>query len=58
MTPADDRTGHAAVPTLLEGSVLHRRARPRANAFTYPAFCLRIPLSRIDALPALGVAHL
>jgi DUF1365 family protein len=59
MTPTDDRAGRAAVmvPSLVEGSVMHRRVRPRANAFTYPAFCLRIPLSRIDTLPALGVPH-
>ena len=30
---------------LVEGTVMHRRAHPVANAFRYPAFCLRIPLS-------------
>ena len=39
-----------------------RRDRARApaaggNAFTYPAFCLRLPLSQLAALPAAGVAH-
>lgn len=31
---------------LVAGSVMHRRARPVVNAFRYPAFCLRIPLSQ------------
>jgi DUF1365 family protein len=35
---------------LVAGAVMHRRTRPVANAFRYPAFCLRIPLSaRADA---------
>jgi DUF1365 family protein len=33
------------------GEVLHRRLRPAANAFRYPVFFLRIPLSRLDELP-------
>ena len=47
------------MPTLalIHGEITHRRRRPRANAFTYPAFCLRLPLSQLDALPALGIAH-
>jgi len=36
---------------------MHRRSRPARNAFTYPAFCLRLPLSRLDELPALGIAR-
>jgi DUF1365 family protein len=44
-------------PALVEGRVMHRRTRPAANAFTYPAFCLRLPLSRLEALPALGIAR-
>jgi DUF1365 family protein len=36
---------------------MHRRTRPAPNAFIYPAFCLRLPLSRLDALPGLGIAH-
>jgi DUF1365 family protein len=47
----------ADAPALIEGQVMHRRARPARNAFTYPAFCLRLPLSRLDALPALGIAR-
>ena len=38
----------AATPlglALVHGEVAHRRARRAANAFTYPAFCLRLPLS-------------
>ena len=35
---------------LVAGEVMHRRTHPVANAFRYPAFCLRIPLSaRPDA---------
>jgi len=30
---------------------MHRRARPAVNEFTYPAFCLRVPLSRLAELP-------
>jgi DUF1365 family protein len=44
-------------PAIVEGSVVHSRTRPAANAFRYPAFCLRLPLAGLDALPALGVAH-
>jgi DUF1365 family protein len=47
----------AAGPTLVEGHVMHRRTRPVHNAFVYPAFCLRLPLSRLDSLPGLGVAR-
>jgi DUF1365 family protein len=36
---------------------MHRRSRPAANAFSYPAFCLRLPLSALDALPARGIAR-
>ena len=35
----------------------HRRARPAPNAFTYPAFCLRVPLSQLATLEAQGIAH-
>ena len=44
-------------PALVEGQVMHRRTRPAANAFVYPAFCLRLPLSRLEELPALGIAR-
>jgi DUF1365 family protein len=33
------------------GEVLHRRLRPAPNAFRYPVFFLRFPLSRLDELP-------
>ena len=46
----------AAAPAIINGEVMHRRTRPAANAFTYPAFCLRLPLSRLEALPGQGVA--
>lgn len=44
-----------AGPALLAGSVLHRRDRPAANAFRYPAFCLRLPLSRLHELAPTAV---
>ena len=37
----------ADAPCLIAGDVMHRRTRPAANAFAYPAFCLRLPLSRL-----------
>jgi hypothetical protein len=42
---------------LVEGSIMHRRTRPAANAFTYQAFCLRLPLSALDTLEAHGIAR-
>ena len=42
---------------LIHGEITHRRRRPAANAFTYPAFCLRLPLSQLASLPALGIAR-
>ena len=44
------------VPAIVTGQVIHRRSRPVANAFAYPAFYLRMPLSNLAALPARGVA--
>lgn len=44
-------------PAVVEGSVMHRRERPARNAFAYPAFCLRIPLSAIGGLSTLGIAY-
>jgi DUF1365 family protein len=35
---------------LFSGMVLHRRLRPVVNAFRYPVFFLRFPLSRLDEL--------
>jgi DUF1365 family protein len=48
-----------AVPTLalIHGAITHRRHRPKENNFTYPAFCLRLPLSELASLPARGIAH-
>jgi len=43
-------------PGIVAGEVMHRRSRPATNAFTYPAFCLRLPLSKLSTLPARGVA--
>ncbi|NDP41748.1 MAG: DUF1365 domain-containing protein [Aromatoleum sp.] len=47
----------AAEFALLHGDVMHRRRRPAANAFNYPAFSLRLPLSRLAELPTRGIAH-
>lgn len=46
-----------ATPRLIHGQVMHRRHRPVANEFTYPAFCLALPLSTRDQWPARGLAH-
>jgi DUF1365 family protein len=57
---ASRATGTAATPiglALIHGEVGHRRRSPRENAFRYPAFCLRLPLSLLPALDAAGVAH-
>jgi DUF1365 family protein len=52
-------TAHGAgtfdLPCVVEGDVMHRRTRPAPNAFTYPAFCLRLPLSRLPALAQSGI---
>ncbi|QJR09594.1 hypothetical protein DSM104443_00643 [Usitatibacter rugosus] len=44
-------------PRLLFGRVAHFRKRPAHHGFVYPVFCLRVPLSQIDALagPLFGV---
>jgi hypothetical protein len=47
----------AAGPGVVEGEIAHARRRPVANAFTYKAFCLRLPLSQLAALPAAGIAY-
>ena len=52
---ATGRSAAALAPAILHGTVAHRRLRPRVHAFTYPAFMLRLPLSRIDALAAAGL---
>jgi DUF1365 family protein len=41
---------------LVEGLIGHVRTRPARNAFIYPAFCLRLPLSQLADLPSRGVA--
>ena len=46
-----------ATPSIIHGEVMHRRRRPVGNAFSYPAFCLALPLSRIGELSRLGLAH-
>jgi len=47
-----------SVPDLaiVHGEIAHRRHRPAANEFRYPAFCLRLPLARLAELPARGIA--
>ena len=42
---------------MIQGEVAHRRRSPRENAFRYPAFCLRLPLSRLEGLDDAGIAH-
>ena len=44
-------------PSIIHGEIMHRRRRPVGNAFTYPAFCLAMPLSRIRELTRLGITH-
>jgi DUF1365 family protein len=46
-----------AGPVIIHGEITHRRHRPAANEFTYPAFCLRLPLSQLAWLPTLGIPH-
>jgi len=41
---------------VVRGEIAHRRARPAVHAFRYSAFCLRLPLSQVAALPASGIA--
>ena len=43
-------------PSVIHGSVMHRRLRPAPNRFTYGAFSFALPLSRLAELPALGIA--
>ncbi len=46
-----------ATPAIIHGEVTHRRSRPAWHAFTYPAFCLRLPLSQLASLGRRGIAH-
>ena len=48
--------GESAAPSYVAGEVMHRRTRPAVHAFTYPAFCLRLPLARLSVLSAHGVS--
>ena len=45
----------AFVPGLIQGDVIHHRLRPAEHRLSYPAFFLRLPLSGIARLPALGL---
>jgi uncharacterized protein len=63
-TRSTDTLGGAATPkpgsaelALVHGAVVHRRRRPATNAFHYPSFCMRLPLSRLAELPAHGIAY-
>ncbi len=47
----------SAIAAVIHGEVAHRRHAPRPNAFRYPAFCLRLPLSRLAALEEAGIAY-
>jgi DUF1365 family protein len=55
MQEADSLPG--SIPRLIHGQVMHRRHRPVGNEFTYPAFCLALPLSKLADLPTLGMAY-
>lgn len=44
-------------PALIHGEVVHRRHLPAQHAFAYPAFCLRLPLSRLHELAPVGIAY-
>jgi DUF1365 family protein len=54
----DGLAAHADLgPAVVRGEIAHRRRRPATNAFTYPAFCLRLPLSQLAELSGRGIAH-
>jgi DUF1365 family protein len=55
--PATARVHSLAAAAILHGTVTHRRVRPTRHAFTYPAFCLRLPLSQLSALDSRGIAY-
>ena len=42
---------------VVEGSIVHTRTRPTHHHFSYRAFCLRIPLQSLPALPRAGIAY-
>ena len=45
------RNSPPTAPELCLGAVVHQRLRPAVHHFSYRVFFLRIPLSRLDALP-------
>ena len=56
--PAVAARAHSiAAAAIIHGAVTHRRARPTRHDFTYPAFCLRLPLSQLPMLEHSGVAR-
>ena len=54
--PAPEAGAQSGGASIVHGEVGHLRRRPAVNAFTYPAFCLRLPLSRMESLAAGGIA--
>ena len=42
-------------PALIYGQVMHHRMHPVEHELSYPALCLRLPLSRLRDLPRLGL---
>jgi DUF1365 family protein len=48
-------TATRAAPALIRGVVSHHRLHPAEHELSYPALCLRLPLSRLGELPALGL---
>ena len=47
---AAPRALSVAMPAIIHGEVTHRRSRPARHAFTYPAFCMRLPLSQLATI--------
>lgn len=45
----------AFIPQLIRGDVMHHRLRPAEHRLSYPVFFLRLPLSQLSGLPALGL---
>ena len=44
-----------AAPAVIVGRVVHHRRQPIDHRFSYPALCLRIPLSQLASLPGRGI---
>lgn len=53
----DAQDAAAFAPALIHGEVFHRRHSPEEHEFAYPAFCLRVPLSRPCDLARAGIAY-